>query len=147
MPTNILRKSSERTPAGSGRRAPAAGRQIVIEVAGVTLHAQLADTVTADRLWAALPLFSHAETWGDSVHFALPVHGGRERGARINGRAGDLYYWSEDERIIIPFGPTPISRPDEMRLPRPCNVLAATPDDVTTLAVVTPGEKVTIRRA
>ena len=81
------------------------------------------------------------------VHFDLPVVCGRERGARINGRAGEIYYWSEDERIIIPFGPTPISRPDEMRLPRPCNVLATTQDDVTRLSVVTPGEKVSIRRA
>jgi hypothetical protein len=33
-----------------------------------------------------------------------------------------------------------------MRLPRPCNVLATTEDDVRALGVVTPGEKVAIKR-
>ena len=104
-------------------------------------------TATADRLWAALPLFSTAETWGDSLHFELPIETGRERGARLNGELGEVYFWADDDRILIAFGPTPISRPNEIRLPRPCNVLARTQDDVRALKAVTPGEKVSVRRA
>ena len=98
-------------------------------------------------LWAALPLFSTAETWGDSLHFETPIETGRERGARLSGKIGEIYFWADDDRVLIVFGPTPISRPDEIRLPRPCNVLARTSDDVRALKVVTPGEKVSIRQA
>ena len=72
----------------------------------------------------AAPLFAPAETWGESIHFEIPVETGRDRTARVNGLAGELYFWSEDDRVIFAFGPTPISRPNEMRLPRPCNVWA-----------------------
>ena len=146
MPTNILRKSSAKTEL-PGKADVLGPRQIVITAGRVTIRAELLETATAARLWAALPLFSTAETWGDSLHFMVPVESGRERGARINGQPGEIYYWAEDDRVLIVFGPTPISRADECRLPCPCNVLARTSDDVRALKVVTPGEKVSVRRA
>lgn len=143
MPTNLLRKASK--PALSEARAkPSIRREIVITAGRVKIGARLAVTATAERLWAALPIYSTAETWGDSLHFETPVESGRERGAKVNGIAGEIYYWSEDDRVLIVFGPTPISRPGEIRLPRPCNLLATTSDDVSALRIVTPGEKVSV---
>ncbi len=95
----------------------------------------------------ALPLFAPVETWGDCIHFEIPVETGRDRTARVNGVAGELYFWSEDDRVIFAFGPTPISRPNEMRLPRPCNVWAETEDDLSVFRAVVPGTKVTLERA
>jgi hypothetical protein len=147
MPTNVLRNAPRRTrPAADGCRG-VGPREIEITAGGVTIRAVLADTATADRLWAALPLFSTAETWGQSLHFEVPIESGRERGARQLGELGEIYYWSDDDRVLIVFGPTPISRANEIRLPRPCNVLARTSDDVSALKPVTPGEKVRVRRA
>lgn len=145
MPTNMLRKSTRPATAGTSN-APAAARarDIMITAGRVKIRARLAATATADRLWAALPLFSTAETWGDSLHFETPIETGRERGAKINGAVGEIYFWVEDSRILIAFGPTPISRTSEIRLPRPCNVLATTTDDVAALQSVTPGEKVSV---
>jgi hypothetical protein len=122
-------------------------RVIEITVGRNTLRAELLDTPGADRLWAALPLFSTAEKWGDSLHFEIPVRSGRERNARLQGEAGYVYFWSNEERILIPFGETPISRAGEVRLPSPCNVLARCMDDTTVLKCVTPGEKVAIKAA
>ena len=62
----------------------------------------------------------------------------------INGVAGEVYFWAEDGRILLPWGPTPISRPNEIRLPRPCNVWATALDDSAVFARVTPGEKVSL---
>jgi hypothetical protein len=145
MPTNILRA---RAPAPGGAKVRRRGRrEVVITVGRVSIRAVLFDTPTAERIWVALPLYSTAETWGESVHFETPVECGRDRTARLNVQPGDICFWGEDDRVIIGFGATPISRPDEIRLPRPCNVFARALDDVRRLAAVTPGEKVSLVRA
>ena len=110
-------------------------RHIFIETGSVRLRARLADTPTAVRIWSALPLFSTVETWGRCIHFEIPVHTGRERNARVNVQAGDICFWSEDDRVLIGFGPTPISMANEIRLMRPCNIWATALDDVTALRV------------
>lgn len=145
MPTNILR--AQQRPPGKARRDPAGPRRVLITVGRVAIRAELLATTTADRVWAVLPIHSTAETWGDCIHFETPVETGRERTAILKAVAGDICFWSEDDRIIIGFGPTPLSRPDEIRLPRPCNVWARALDDVRVLAAVTPGEKVSVTRA
>lgn len=148
MPTNILRNRAAKVSARDARRPAAHGpRRVLIRAGRVAIRAELLDTLTADRIWAALPLYSTAETWGQSIHFETPVESGRERGARINCEPGDVCFWSEDDRVIIGFGPTPISRGAEIRLPRPCNVWAKTTDDVTLLKAVVPGEKVSVTAA
>ena len=143
MPTNILRNRSAK-PASPGPRPPAGVRRVLIKAGKVSLRAVLLDTPTADRIWAALPLYSTAETWGSSVHFETPVETGRERGARALSTPGEICFWSEDDRIIIGFGSTPVSRGGEIRLPRACNIWAKTQDDVTLLKTVVPGEKVSV---
>lgn len=143
MPTNILRHRAKPQALKSTSRGLRL-RYVAITAGRVTIRAELVDTPTAARIAAALPLFSTAETWGGAVHFEVPVDSGRERGARINVSPGDICYWSSDSRVIIGFGPTPISRPGEIRLPQPCNVWAHAIDDVTLLKGVRPGEKISI---
>jgi hypothetical protein len=147
MPTNILRSRGNSIGARPAKRAaagPAPKRRVLIKAGRVAIRAELLETETANRIWTALPLFSTAETWGNSIHFETPVETGRERGARANSEAGDICFWTEDDRIIIGFGPTPISKPGEIRLPRPCNIWAKAMDDVTLLKTVVPGEKVSV---
>jgi uncharacterized protein len=152
MPTNILRDRA--TAAG---RAAAAARQdqdagadanriVVITAGRCVVRAALLPTPNAGRLWEMLPLFSTIETWGDLIHAETPVKAGRERTAKINGRVGELYFWSEESRLMIPFGPTPISRANEIRLPCPCNVIGHALDDVGGLRALEPGEKLSIVR-
>ncbi len=151
MPTNLLRKTNSPASANSGKPVGARSKRLIaIKVGRVTLTAGLLPTETAARLWAGLPLYGVAETWGQSLHFELPMAYGRERGARLSGVLGDVYIWAEEARIIVPFGPTPISGPKEIRLPRPCNVLAHIEGDlaerIPELSHIQPGAKVTITR-
>ncbi len=144
MPTNILRKS---VPRGAIQRKSVAGieRLAVLRVGRADpIRLRFTGTETANRIWMALPLYGIAETWGECIHFEIPFRTGRDRTAKINGSAGEIYFWGEDARIVIPFGPTPISREHEMRLPRPCNVWAEALDDVRGLLGVVPGEKVSL---
>lgn len=145
MPTNILRNRPAAPQANArGGTAIAPRRTVVIRAGRVAVRAELAATPTADRIWAALPIFSTAETWGASLHFEIPVESGRDRTARTTARIGDVYFWSGEERILIVFGRTPISRAGEVRLPSPCNVWATAIDDVTPLKDIAPGEKVSV---
>jgi hypothetical protein len=146
MPTNLLRKTSPPARSVSGQKRGGL-RRILIKAGRVAIRAELLPTPTADRIWAALPLYSTAETWGQAIHFETPVETGRERGARMLARSGEICFWIEQDRVLIAFGATPISRPGEIRLPSPCNVWANALDDVTLLNDVAPGEKVSVTAA
>lgn len=143
MPTNLLRKTSPPARSASGQKRDGP-RRILIKAGRIVIRAELLPTPTADRIWAALPLHSTAETWGAAIHFETPLETGRERGARTLARAGEICFWIEQDRVLIAFGPTPISRPGEIRLPSPCNVWANALGDVTLLNRVAPGEKVSV---
>lgn len=143
MPTNILRNTAQHRPMKAG--ASAGKRRLVLSAGTVSLEIELCGGDTAERLIAALPLFSTAELWGKAVHFEVPVRSGRDRTARLNAMIGEVYFWAEEERVIVPFGATPISRDGECRLPAPCNVIGRVLGEPTTLDVVTPGEKAALR--
>ncbi len=150
MPTNVLRKSAKK-PAGKSvspqATTPANGQRLARLTAGrVSLEIALLPTVTAELVWRALPIYSIAETWGDSMHFECAVRAGRERTARLNVQPGDVCFWSEDDRIMLGWGATPISRPNEIRLMRPCNIWAQVRGDPAKLDIVTPGERVSLTR-
>jgi hypothetical protein len=144
MPTNLIRNANAGRYDAPARPRSAAGSIAELRVGKARVRLRLADTDTAARIWAALPLHSTVETWGASIHFETPVESGRDRTAKTNGLHGEVYFWAEDDRILVAWGPTPISRPTEIRLPRPCNVWATALDDPVVFARVTPGEKVSL---
>ena len=159
MPTNLIRKTANAANPRSGQRIDARiksgprgmphmpERRVLMRAGRAAVTLILHQTTTADLIWRALPLFSVAETWGNALHFDTPIRAGRDRTARVNASPGDVCFWSEDERVMIVWGPTPISRDNEVRLMRPCNIWAQALDDATALASVTPGEKVSLEKA
>lgn len=147
MPTNLIRRKLEQSPKPKPEvREEGSDRVARLQVGNVSLRLQLLQTKTADLIWSALPLHSIAETWGDSIHFDTPLRTGRERTAKLNVEPGDVCFWTEDERVVLAWGATPISRPNEVRLMRPCNIWAKAIDDPQMLKTITPGVKVVLSR-
>ena len=145
MPTNLLRRTPDkRTRAASPSTAK---RTAILKVGKASVRISLVPSRTADVIWHALPIYAFAETWGESIHFEVPVRSGRERGARLNAGPRDILFWADDDRVVFAWGPTPISRDHERRLMRPCNVWAEALDPLTAFAGTVPGAKVTLTAA
>jgi hypothetical protein len=145
MPTNLLRKSNTPRPDPPPKRASkSAARQILIRAGSVVIRARLLNTPTAERIWQTLPLYSTAETWGQLIHFETHAESGREPKPVRRVKPGQIAYWAEEDRIVIGFGETPLSKPGEIFLPAPASLWAEALDDVTKLKSVRPGERVAV---
>jgi uncharacterized protein len=121
-------------------------RRMRMDFGSVAIAADLLDTPTADAVWQALPFEASVRTWGDEVYFETPVSVPREPDARTVMEPGDVAFWTDGDAIAIGFGPTPVSRGDEIRLASPANVFARTTDDVTSLKAVRSGATVRLGR-
>ena len=121
-------------------------RQINITAGPVVVSATLNDTATASMIWEALPIEASANTWGDEIYFAIPVAAGDEAGQEVVD-LGDLAYWPPGSAFCIFFGPTPMSRGDEIRPASPVTVVGKISGDPTVFKQVASGAPVLIERA
>lgn len=121
-------------------------RRILIRAGQVQVTAELDDSRTADAIWSALPLSAPGNTWGDEIYFAIPVNL-KEENAQAVVALGDLGYWPPGHAFCMFFGPTPVSRGNEIRPASPVNVFGRILGDPTVLRQVQDGETVTLERA
>lgn len=121
-------------------------RTIRITAGNVTMDATLNETATASEIWDALPITARANIWGDEIYFAIPVHRAEEN-AKATVGLGDLGYWPPGNAFCIFYGPTPMSRGDEIRPASPVNIVGKVVGDAKTFKQVSSGTKVTITEA
>jgi hypothetical protein len=118
-------------------------RAIRITAGPVTVDAELNDSRTAAAIAAALPIEARAQTWGDEIYFdigqALPGESPREV-----VDLGDLGYWPPGQAFCIFFGPTPMSRGDEIRPASAVNVVGRVLGDARAFTRVRSGARVRI---
>jgi hypothetical protein len=121
------------------------GRKIRITAGEVEATAELNDTRTAQAIWAALPINSRVNLWGDEIYFSIPLSLEQETGQEVVN-IGDLGYWPDGNGFCIFFGATPVSQGDEIRPASPVTVFGKVIGDATVFKKVTEGTKIIIRR-
>ncbi len=120
-------------------------RTIIIKAGDIQLEAALNDSRTALAIWEALPIKASASTWGDEIYFPVPVKLGLEKGQELV-EAGDLGYWPSGNAFCIFFGPTPVSRGNEIRPASAVSVFGRIIGDATVLKKVPSGSDILIER-
>jgi len=100
---------------------------------------------TANAIWEKLPLEARANTWGDEIYFEIPVQVGEED-AQKTVNLGDLGYWPPGNSFCIFFGPTPISRGNQIRPADPVNVFGKVNGDPRVFKKVKDGDKIRVEK-
>lgn len=123
----------------------AAPREILIEAPGLKIKGVLNKTLTARKVWEALPFEGAANVWGEEVYFIIPVAAELENGREVV-QLGDIGYWPPGKAFCFFFGPTPVSRGNEIRPYSPVTVVGKIAGDPGELKKVKEGERVRIIR-
>jgi len=118
-------------------------RAIRITAGAVSAEARLNDSKTAGAIWDALPIEAKGQTWGDEIYFDIGLALAAEAPREVV-EMGDLGYWPPGLAFCIFFGPTPMSRGDEIRPASPVNVVGRVVGDPRSLKSVRSGARVTI---
>jgi len=121
-------------------------KKIKIRAGQVEAEAVLNDSLTAKNIWEALPIEAKANTWGDEIYFAIPVKAPLEKTAQELVEVGDLGYWPSGNAFCIFFGPTPMSRGQEIRPASAVNVIGRVSGDARVFKKVPPGAKVRLEQ-
>lgn len=117
-----------------------------IEVSGLSLEAELTESVTARKILESLPLEGDATLWGDEIYFEIPLQLEPEADARADVSVGDLGYWPVGAAFCIFFGPTPVSTDDRPKAYSPVNVFGRLTGDPGRLKSVRDGARVRVTR-
>ncbi|MDY6873160.1 MAG: cyclophilin-like fold protein [Chloroflexota bacterium] len=115
--------------------------KIAIASLGQTFTAELNDSPTARKLWAALPVEGEANLCGEEIYFGISVSATQGPGARQEVAPGTIACWPVGEAFCIFFGPTLVSRGDQPHAYSPVNVLGQITRALDGLREVQQGEK------
>ena len=89
-------------------------REIKILAGEVESRAVLNSSSMAEALWKSLPQVSSASRWGDEIYFTISVEPAEGEKKEVVEK-GDIAFWPPGKAFCIFFGPTPISRGEEIR--------------------------------
>jgi len=120
-------------------------RTIQIKVNSIEFEAILNNSRTAHAKWDAFPIVARINTWRDEVYFTLAGKLELEKGQELVD-VGDLGYWPPGSAFCIFFGPTPMSRGEEIRPASAVAVFGKVVGDATILKKASSGAQIIIER-
>ncbi len=120
------------------------GNRIRITAGAIEAEAELNNTRTAQEIWEALPVKGRVNVWGDEIYFSTSLGLELEAGQEVV-TIGDLGYWPDGDAFCIFFGPTPVSKGDEIRPASPVTVFGKVIGGAEVLKKVAAGTRITVR--
>lgn len=121
-------------------------KKIKIKFSNNFIIVELNNTDTAKKIYDSCPIKSLTNTWGDEIYFETSIKVKKDKTAKDIINLGEIAYWVEGSSIAIGFGPTPISKADEIRLVTKANIIGKTKSNLSSLGMVNSGEIVIVER-
>lgn len=119
-------------------------RKILITISNLSVSAELNNSVSADKIWEALPLSGSANVWGDEIYFEIPVSLKEVSDAQQEVEVGTLAYWPPGSALCVFFGKTPVSTSDKPKAYSPVNILGLVDGDSKVFKIVEAGDQIVI---
>ena len=120
--------------------------RIFFQFGPITIEGMLNDSPTAKALWENLPIESVVNLWGNEIYFEIPVASCLDNDATTDIKKGYIGYWPMAKAICIFFGPTPLSKGQEIVPASPVNLIGSIIGDPEILKQVEEREIVKINR-
>ncbi|KUK13084.1 MAG: hypothetical protein H5T91_03340 [Synergistetes bacterium] len=120
-------------------------KTVTIRFKGVELKGVLNDTLTAQKIYEALPIKSKGNRWGQEFYFKIPVTMELENGQEVVNK-GDIGYWPPGRAMCIFWGPTPVSPPDKIMPASPVTVIGKIEGDLGLLDQLNDGDEIEITK-
>ena len=79
-------------------------KRIKIIAEPVAMEAELNQSMTAQRIWNALPIAAPGNIWGDEIYFSIPVEAETDHAQEVV-ELGELAYWPPAQRSVSSLGP------------------------------------------
>ena len=105
-------------------------RGIRIRFGDVTVEGQLNESPTAALIGEALPIEGEGHRWGEEIYFTIPVQAPLDDTAREVVERGDVGYWPPGQALCVFFGPTPVSKSDDIRAASAVNIVGTITGDL-----------------
>jgi hypothetical protein len=122
-----------------------AEKKIRITAGRVTADAVLNASTTAAAVWDALPLDVPGETWGDEIYFSTALVAPSNAGQGVETVSmGAIGYWPPGQALCLFFGPTPMSRGDEIRPASAVHLIGMLEGDPKVLKKVAAGASIAV---
>jgi len=120
-------------------------KKISINISGKIIKAELNNSLTAEKIYNALPIESNINRWGDEIYFEIPVESEIEEGVEFLDE-GTIAYWPPGNAFCIFFGLTPASIDDRPRAAGLVNIIGRIKDkkDLSVLRSFSSNQKVSI---
>ena len=119
---------------------------VQISVGALVFDGELNDTVTARRVYEALPIEAAVNRWGDEIYFRTSVEAESSEADRTEMQVGELAFWPPGRAVCIFWGPTPASEGDEPRAASEVVSIGRLSGDSSQLPAVADGEAIRIER-
>ena len=119
-------------------------RKILITISNLSVSAELNNSVSADKIWEALPLSGSANVWGDEIYFEIPVSLKEVSDAQQEVEVGTLAYWPPGSALCFFFCKTPVSTSDKPKAYSPVNILGLVDGDSKVFKIVEAGDQIVI---
>ena len=119
-------------------------QKIQINLSNITFYGYLEINDFTKKIMSKFPLESDIQFWGDEIYFPISIYENPTENLKELVNKGDIAYWPPGNAVCIFWGPTPMSKEDEIRPASPVEIIGYMDSDPSAFSKLNNGEKIKI---